>query len=256
MGDETHAADAFDVSGLYYDILRPGGADTSLATSLVSPGEIVLDIGAGTGANSIALAALPARVYAMEPNRAMRTAFLSRLSLRRDLLPSVTLLPLAAEGNWSELEAALPAPRTVDVGLMLGVIHMFDRSHRRQALQNLHVRLRSGGLLAIDGASEDESLGEVDVPLGTTSYGGLVVEGRLRTARTLTGQVTRVDYTTRLGATELWTESVEYQSWPCTTGELTDDLSESGFELLHHHGSVLKEWSSAQPGLVVAQAVH
>jgi len=46
---------AFDVSALFYDLLRGGKDDPSLALALVREGDTVVDVGAGTGANTVAL---------------------------------------------------------------------------------------------------------------------------------------------------------------------------------------------------------
>lgn len=253
---EATARTVFDVSALYYDLLRPGGADTSLARSLASRGDVVLDLGAGTGANSLALAGLPTTVYAFEPNRAMRTAFLSRVSLHPELLPRVTVLPLGADDDWEPWSGALPSDRSANLALLLGVVHMLDQPARRRTLQNIRRLLRPGGLVAMDGVTATSQAAPVEVVLGETQLGELTIRGHLRTQRREGGWSTTVDYVTTCGGTPCARETVTYPSFACTMEEFSDDLNVCGFEPVPV-SEIMRHGDSTPPpdGLVTARAL-
>lgn len=201
---------SFDVSALYYDLLRAGHDEPTVAPHLVRPGDVVVDVGTGSGRLAVLLTRTASAVYALEPNQNMRALTLSHLARHPEALEIVTVLPLAAEDDWAQIGSAFPPPATVDVVLMLGVIHMLEPSGRRAAFRNAARSLGADGLLAITGVTNDAR--PIDIALGRVRLGALTITGRLRTEQEPNGWRTIVDYVTLNGDDVLWTETVDYVS--------------------------------------------
>ncbi len=88
----------------------------------------ILDVGAGSGANAaFLLEHVPdARVYALEPSRAMRSLTLARVAAHPEWFPRVTIRP---EGFF---DATLP--ERIGGAVLLGVIGHFDPGERAAML--------------------------------------------------------------------------------------------------------------------------
>jgi ubiquinone/menaquinone biosynthesis C-methylase UbiE len=130
------SAKAFDHAADVYDRARPEypleAVDWLLERLEVRPGSTVLDLAAGTGKLTKALARARARVVAVEPSRGM----LDRL---RELLPGVE----AHEGTAQ----AIPMPdSSADAVTVAQALHWFATE---EALAEIHRVLRPGGRLGL-----------------------------------------------------------------------------------------------------------
>ena len=84
---------------------------------LCPPGSSVLDIGAGAGGTTFALASRGVHVVALEPDPEMYTVLLSRLALRPELHEFAAPLPQPA---------GFAIPQTFDVVCSFAVIHLLQ----------------------------------------------------------------------------------------------------------------------------------
>ena len=247
---------AFDLSALYYDLLRGGEDDPSLALALVREGDTVVDVGAGTGANTVALAPRGATVQALEPNLSMRIAFNARIARHPELWPLITLVPLGVDDVWESNPRYRQADHVAQLALCLGVIHMLSPASRRTMLRNLHSCLCDDGLLVIDGVTPlGEAVHSLDVVLGRAHVGAHVTVGRLQTRQGPDGTwLTSVGYeiTDEAGVTQ--SELVQYPSWPCRAQELGDDLRAGGFDVVDMSADEMSRIRSLdRPDVVVAR---
>lgn len=220
---------SFDVSALYYDVLRAGQHQCEVAPHVVRDGDVVIDLGAGSGRVAADLAGTASAVFALEPNRTMRALMLSHLSRHPEALAAVTVLPLGAEDDWGEFASVLPRPATVDVVLMLGVVHMLEPARRRAAFSNVTRWLSSEGLLVVTGVAD--SAEPIDVSLGRVTIGALTLEGRLRTQQHAGGWRTVVDYVTRLGDEEFQSDQVAYRSFAPDRSTVEHELGDVGLDV-------------------------
>ena len=133
-------ARGFDAWADEYDRFRPGYPDSLFATiaqrlSLpVHP--LVVDVGAGTGRASLAMAALGWRVTAVEPGRAMLDVLLSRAT--NDGLVLATRQASAEETGLD--------PASADLVTAAQAFHWFDQ---RRALAEMARITRPGGGIAL-----------------------------------------------------------------------------------------------------------
>jgi SAM-dependent methyltransferase len=132
MSVHPSAAVGFELGATAYDRARPDYAAAAVAdlrsVAGLGPGALVLDVGAGTGKWTRALAATDARLVALEPVAAMRAV------LQRDL-PGVPAVAGTAE--------ALPfATGRFDVVTAAAAIHWFDLD---RAVPELVRVVRPGG---------------------------------------------------------------------------------------------------------------
>lgn len=142
----------YEQTAAFTDLIDPqrGQRDAEFARFLLrEAGEaaVVLDVGAGNGAFSMALAAAGKKVYAVEPGP-LHTVFLARLAQRPELLPRITLLRQKAE----EIELGEPAAFAWAAALMHLVA---DDADRRKILLRLHRQLAPGGVLLLNFARQD-----------------------------------------------------------------------------------------------------
>jgi SAM-dependent methyltransferase len=143
----------YDVSAFYYDLLAALQGDDALPSvsffaGFARPGGSVLDVGAGTGRIALAMAAIGANVYCLEPSHSMRTALMSKLAERSDLWPRVTVLDARApEFNLG---------RKFDYAFLAGVMQFIRTDERPLLFETLARHLHRGGTLALDMVGEDE----------------------------------------------------------------------------------------------------
>jgi SAM-dependent methyltransferase len=161
----------------FYDLLAAPWWDTlgpALAAALAGVGPAagpLVDLGAGTGLSTLAAAdAVPgAEAWAVEPSPAMRSILLSRLALRRDLHPRVTVVPADAQAlAWPDRIAAVVAAN------MIGHLPPPDR---RRLWATLAERLAPGGpaVVGLQPPARPERLAptrNAAVRLGADTYEG------------------------------------------------------------------------------------
>jgi SAM-dependent methyltransferase len=101
----------------------------------------VVDVGAGTGRLTVAIADLAptARVYALEPTRVMRALLRARLADRADLRPRVTVLPATLADGTARLPERLAAV------LAFGSLPHFSPDDRRELFAFLSARSPRAG---------------------------------------------------------------------------------------------------------------
>jgi len=123
------AARGFARAAEAYEQGRPGYPAAALDPLRLSPGMTVLDLAAGTGKLTRALAAAGVRVIAVEPVAEMRAA-----------------LPDSAEALDGTAEAIPLDDGSVDLVTVAQAFHWFDGA---AALAEIHRVLRTGGRLAL-----------------------------------------------------------------------------------------------------------
>lgn len=145
MSDPNAAPDPdlgrrFDVTAEAYHRLRPRYPahviDALIKGAALAPGDRVLEIGAGTGIATTALAERGLRITALEPGPAM--AAIARRELAA--FPTVNVVESAFE-DWN-----LPTAPPFDLVVAATAFHWLDRATR---LDRIAALLRPGGTLAI-----------------------------------------------------------------------------------------------------------
>ena len=99
----------------------------------------VLDVGAGAGQNSAALAELGYSVVAVEP----MSEFLDAARIKYSSLPISWLI-----GSLPMIECLASDQRKFDLILVIGVWHHLDEVERAQAMERLASLLNNGGICA------------------------------------------------------------------------------------------------------------
>jgi len=139
LPDRTTLGRSFDRAALAYDRLRPHYPDavfhTLIARTGLTPGTRVLEIGAGTGIATRALAARGLHVTALEPGAAM--AAVARDSLAAH--PDITVIETTFE-DWTV------TPGAFDLVIAATAFHWLDPETR---LDRIAETLAPGGYLAI-----------------------------------------------------------------------------------------------------------
>lgn len=186
----------------------------------------VLDIGAGSGQNAgVVLDRLPkARVYALEPSRAMRSLTLARIAAHPEWFDRITVRP--------ESFFDAPLPVTLAGAIALGVIGHFDAGERAAVLAELAVRLPRGGAALID-LRTPERPAAVDAYLFTTaqvgelSYRGIAEGGPIDTET----MHWRMTYLTLEGEVVLVEDSVEFDYRHPSPDLVADEAARVGLDL-------------------------
>ena len=163
---------SYEVTAEFYDILHAPEylklAERVLTSWLGSPRLAVLDVGAGTGLDTVALAArCRVPIHAVEPAASMRAVLLSRLSGQLDLLERVTVHAAPME--------QLGLTRMADFALCLNLLGTLDADQRRGTLAALARALVAGGRLVVQPPPERPGPPRADLPswrLGEERYGG------------------------------------------------------------------------------------
>jgi SAM-dependent methyltransferase len=142
--------DFYERTGEYVAVLLPAAwegmrpALTAALDGLDPAAGPVVDVGAGTGLGTEVIArALPGvEILAVEPDRALRTALLSRIVTDPDLRAQVTVL-----------DAALfdaPLPDRIGAVVAMNVIGHFDAAGRARIWELLAERLAPGGRMVLN----------------------------------------------------------------------------------------------------------
>lgn len=163
---------SYEVTAEFYDILHAPDylklAERVLASWLGTPRLAALDVGAGTGLGTVALAArCRVPIHAVEPAASMRGVLLSRLAGQHDLLERVTVHAAGME--------RLGLARMADFALCLNVLATLDADRRRATLAALAQALVDGGRLVVQAPPDRPGPPRADLPswrLGEERYGG------------------------------------------------------------------------------------
>lgn len=142
--------DYYSPTAEFYDLVgvqRWAQSDPLLAAALVGTDTghgPVLDLGAGTGRSTEVVArTLPeARILAVEPSPAMRTALTSRVVRDEDLRRRVTVV--AASAQQVEL------PDQLSAAVICGVLGYLDRAERADFWARLAARLPVGAPIVVE----------------------------------------------------------------------------------------------------------
>lgn len=243
--------DAYGPRAAYYDLFAAHRADREppsvrFFTGRTPPGARVLDVGAGTGRVSLAVADRAGEVCALEPSPAMRAILLAKLAGRPDLWPRVTVLDHAAP--------AFRLPRSFGYAYLAGVLQHLAPAQRPELFATLARHLDPGGLLAVDMICGDDDDGRPPAPvderlrLGASSY-------TLRYSATPAGpdrQCVRLEYrVTHPGATAS-AEVVEHVRHLHRCTPVVAELRAAGFEVVGG-SAVRREPGPADGGTILAR---
>jgi len=242
--------DYYGARAAYYDLFAEHRSDRAppsvrFFTAHMPAGARVLDVGAGTGRVSLALADRATEIHALEPSPAMRAIFLAKLAARPDLWCRVTVLDRAAP--------AIRLPRRFGYACLSGLLQHLTPGERPELFAALARHLDPGGLLAMDmisGDDEDERPDHADerLRLGECTY-------TLHYSATPTGpdrRQVRLEYrVTHAGATTS-TEIIEHVRHLHRRTPVVAELRSAGFQVLG--GSAVRgEHGTADGGTVVAR---
>lgn len=171
----------------FYDLFgdETGRADTQLALvqRQVPAGSSVLDVGAGTGSLALALAGAGYVVTALEPDREMHAAMLTRLAARRDLERTLTPLPRGA---------GFALGSSFDAVVCWAVFHLINARERHTLVEHAAQHLAAGGCLMLDVAVDGSQRSDqprtlaAERRLGDTLLRKFVTMRRMGTGRWLT----------------------------------------------------------------------
>lgn len=139
LGTEGYAATADTLVGSYESLAFEHVHRSTLGLYPTTPSD-VLDIGAGTGRDAAALAALGHRVVAVEPTAEMR-AHGQRLH--------ATAAIVWIDDGLPDLASLQDRPASFDLVLLTAVWMHLDEDQRRHALPRVGRLLRRGGVMAM-----------------------------------------------------------------------------------------------------------
>ncbi len=132
----------YECSAHLYDIFDTK-ENMDFFLSFASPGDEILDVGAGTGRIAIPAARNGIRVWCVEPSPAMRGVLLSKIESEPDLRDRIEIVPATASSFRIE--------RTFPVAILSGCFdHFLDDAERTSSLSNIAHHLKEGGKLIMD----------------------------------------------------------------------------------------------------------
>ena len=140
-------ADIYD-AGDWYDVDYAGYLGELMfyrrvCDAVVSPGGVVVELGAGTGRLTLPLAAGGRRLHAVEPAASMRARLLHKMS--RQGTSSVEV-----EDALGHTFVGPAVPAELVIFPFNGILHVRGRLALDETLQHVRLRLAPGGRLAVD----------------------------------------------------------------------------------------------------------
>ena len=114
-----------------------------LCERFVGVGDVVVEVGAGTGRLSLALARNGRRVHAVEPAASMRGRLLQKVANHPEL-------HIVVEDGLAENFGPSSSPPRLIVFPFNGLLHIADRATLDRSLRHIHHRLADDGRLAVD----------------------------------------------------------------------------------------------------------
>ncbi|WP_405163237.1 methyltransferase domain-containing protein [Nocardia sp. NBC_01499] len=232
---DTHRlVDPYEVAALYYDLTvsHPIGNTTpqpSFFASLADVRQRVLEIGAGTGRTTLAVAERARSVWCLEPSPAMRSLLLNRV--QHSALPPdrVTILP------FRELPETLPG--RFDYAVLAGVLGSVAHDDRPRLFRTIAGHLTHGAILASDMFGDTDFSPASPVLIAEARLGEIRYTTHVEVTDAVSGPEggiaeTKYVYRTYLGS-QLLTEEEQVQVRHGTTRSIViEQLNEAGFTVL------------------------
>ncbi|GAA4585849.1 Gfo/Idh/MocA family oxidoreductase [Streptomyces violaceoruber] len=161
----TPSAEFFDLVAAEHTTTASAPAVSALLDDADLSGGTVVDIGAGTGlvTEAVARARPDAEILACEPAVGMRAVLTSRVFSDPDLRSRVTVTADAAPG--------LELPDRVSAVLLCGVLGHLDADGRARLWRRLNRRLAPGGLVVVELMQFEEPLTLPETRLATATAG-------------------------------------------------------------------------------------
>ncbi|MFF4472246.1 Gfo/Idh/MocA family oxidoreductase [Streptomyces sp. NPDC001599] len=161
----TPSAEFFDLVAAEHTATASAPAVAALLADADLSGGPVVDIGAGTGlvTEAVARARPDAEILACEPATGMRAVLTSRVFSDPDLRSRVTVTPDAAPD--------LDLPDRVSAVLLCGVLGHLDADGRARLWRRLNRRLAPGGLVVVELMQFEEPLTLPETRLATATAG-------------------------------------------------------------------------------------
>jgi SAM-dependent methyltransferase len=189
-----------------------------------TPGEVVLDVGAGTGRIALPLAERDVRVVCVEPSPAMREQLRTKLAGRPELNDKVDVV--ARDAASFDLNCTFP------LAILSGTYdHFLDRQERLASLRNIARHLEPSAILAFDvflGLMESSPLSQAgEIQIGNRTYRRFI--GR----RLLPGRKIEVKLVFEAYEGDELLEQVEQRSVAAVTDrvQVHQVLAEAGFSV-------------------------
>ena len=228
--------DAYTVSAEFYDVLQARDererADRLFASPARRARSGIIEVGAGSGLVTQVLArAATVPVHAIEPNPAMRTLLLSRLSTApTEQRARVTVHPEPVQELWPK-EHAPPA----DLAVCSKVVATLDARERRDTWSALARLVGPNGLLLIDPPPSTMPEGPRtqvlrQVVVGDDVYSGFISETPVHCPRSGIGRI-HLEYTYQVSRDGelLREEREEFDLWPVGSEQLRWELAAAGW---------------------------
>ncbi len=219
----------YAVTAQFYDAVASGqraSVDREIEhclRGLDTRGAPIVDIGAGTGFTTAAIARICPRTHilAIEPDPVMRAALMTRICSESSLREYVSILP--------EPLLSAPLPPVISAAVASASLVHFDPQQRREMWALLAGRLLPGGRVVIEVqcpvAQDVEERSIATATVGQVRYEALASARRLNDQQ----QLWRMCYVATFGGTEIARESTEYVCWTISPEQLLSEAAGFGF---------------------------